>query len=114
MVMSRDQKAGQSLTIKTDNCSFERVEKFKYLGKTLTNENFVREEIKSRLKSGNACYYSVQNLLSFSLLSKNIKIKIHRTIILPVVLYGCETWLLTLREERRLRMFENKVLRRNI
>ena len=59
------------------------------------------------------CYlYSVQNLLSFSLLSKKLKIKIHRTIILPVVLYGCETWSLTLREERRLRVFENRVLRR--
>ena len=54
----------------------------------------------------------MQNLLSSSLLSKNIKIKIHRTIILPVVLYGCETWSLTLREERRLRVFENRVLRR--
>jgi len=54
----------------------------------------------------------VQNLLSFSLLSKNLKINIYRTIILPVVLYGCETWLLTLREERRVRVFENRVLRR--
>ena len=69
-------------------------------------------KIHSRLKSGNACYYSVQNLLSSSSLSKNLKIKIYRTIILPVVLYGCETWSLTLREERRLRVFENRVLRR--
>jgi hypothetical protein len=68
--------------------------------------------VKSRLKSGNACYHSVQNLLSFSLLSKNLKIKIYRTIILPVVLYRCETWSLRLREERRLRVFENRVLRR--
>ena len=67
---------------------------------------------KSRLKLGNACYYSVQNLLSSRLLSKNLKIKIYRIIILPVVLYGCETWSLTLREERRLRVFENRVLRR--
>jgi len=64
------------------------------------------------LWSGNACYPLVQNLLSSSLLSKNIKIKIHRTIILSFVLYGCETWSLTLREERRLRVFENRVLRR--
>ena len=64
------------------------------------------------MKSGNACYYSVQNLLSSSLLSKNLKIKIYRTIILPVVLYGCETWSLTMREERRLRVSENRVLRR--
>ena len=72
----------------------------------------MQEEIKSRLKSGNACYLSVQNLLYSSLLSKNLKIKIHRTIILAVVLYGCETWSLTLREERRLRVLENRVLRR--
>jgi len=64
------------------------------------------------MNSGNACYRSVQNVLSSSLLSKNLNIKICRTIILPVVLYGCETWLLTLREERRLRVFENWVLSR--
>jgi hypothetical protein len=62
----------------------------------------IQEEVKSRLKLGNACYHSVQNLLSSSLLSKNLKIKIYRTIIFPVVLYGCETWSLTLRDERRL------------
>ena len=64
------------------------------------------------MKSENVCYHSGQNLLSSSLLSKNINIKIYRTIILPAVLYGCETWSLTLREERRLRVFENRVLRR--
>jgi len=69
------------------------------------------EEIKSRLRSGSACYNSVQNILSFRLLSKNLKIKIYRNIILPVVLYGCETWLLTLREERKLRVSKNMVLR---
>ena len=99
-----------------DYSTFERVEEFRYLGTTLTNKNSIQEEIKSRLKLGNACYYSVQNLLSSSFLSKNLKIKIYIyiyiTIILPVVLYGCETWSLTLRQERRLRVFENKVLRR--
>jgi hypothetical protein len=83
-----------------------------YLGTTLTNQNSIQEEIKSRLKSGNACYHLAQNLLPTSLLSKHLKIKIYRTILLPVVLYGCETWSLTLREERRLRVFENRVLRR--
>src|SRR5215469_11782968 len=96
----------------TVRSSIERVEEFKYLGTTLTNQNSIHEEIKSRLKLGNACYYWVQNLLSSSLLSKTLKIKIYRTIILPVVLYGCETWSLTKREERRLRVFENRVLRR--
>jgi len=76
----------------------------RYLGTTITNQNSVQEEIKSRLKSENACYYSVQNLLSSSLLSKNLKIKIYRIIILPVVLYGCETWSLTFREESGLRV----------
>ena len=97
--------------MKIDNSSTERVEEFKYLGTTLTDHS-IQEEIKSRLKSGNACYYSVQYLLSSRLLSKNLKIKIYTTIIFPVVLYGCETWSLTLREERRLRVFENRVLRR--
>ena len=86
--------------MKIDNSSIERVEEFKYLGTTLTYQNSIQEEIKCRLKLGNACYYSVQNLLSSSLLSKTLKIKIYRTIILPVDLYGCETWSLTLREER--------------
>ena len=98
--------------MRTDNRSFESLEQYKYLGKSLTNQNSIREEIKSRLKSGNACCCLLQNLLSSCLLSKNIKIKIYRTIILPVVLYGCETWSFTLREERRLRVFENMVLRR--
>jgi hypothetical protein len=98
--------------MKIDNSSIERVEDFKYLGTTLTNQYSIQKEIKSRLKLGNACYYSVQNLFSFRLLSKNLKIKIYRTIILPVVLYGCEDWSLTLREERRLKVFENRALRR--
>jgi hypothetical protein len=74
---------------KFDNISFEMFEPFKHLGSTLTNQNSIQEEIKSRLNSGNACYHSAQNLLSSSLSSKNIKIKIYRNIILPVVLYGC-------------------------
>jgi len=92
MVMSQDQDAGQSNSIKIGNSYFEWVEEFKYLGTTLTNENSTQEQIKSRMKSGNTCYHSVQNLLSSSLLSRNLKIKIYRTVILPVVLYGCETW----------------------
>ena len=100
------------ISMKVDNSSIERVDEFKYLGTTLTNQNTIRKEIKSRLNLGNACYHSVQNILSSSLLSKNLKIKIYKTIILPAVLYGCETWSLTLREERRLRVFENRVLRR--
>jgi hypothetical protein len=87
------------------------VVKFKYLG-TLTDQNCINEEIKSRLNSENACYHLVKNLLSFHLLSRNVKVKIYKTIILQAVLYGCETWSLSLREEHRLSVFENMVLRR--
>jgi len=104
MVMSQDKNAGQSQHMQTDNNSFERVEEFEYLGTTLTDQNSIQEEIKSRLKSGNACYHSVQNLLSSRLLSKNLKIKVYSTIILPLFLYGCETRSLTLSEEHRLRV----------
>jgi hypothetical protein len=76
MVMSRNQNAGQNHNIKLDNKSFERVEQFKYLGTTLRNQNSIQEEIKSKLKSGSACYHSVQDLVSYSLLYKNTKIKI--------------------------------------
>ena len=82
---------------------------FRYLGTALTNQNAIREEIKSRLKSGNACYHSVSNLLSSSLLSKNTKIKIFRNIIFPIDFYGCGTWSLTSREECRLRVFEPEI-----
>jgi hypothetical protein len=85
---------------------------FTYLGITVTNQNFIKEEFKRRSNSGNACNHSVQNLLSSCLLSKNVKIRLYKSIILPVVLYGCGTRSLTLREEHRLRVFENRVLRR--
>ncbi|KAJ4439207.1 hypothetical protein ANN_07326 [Periplaneta americana] len=112
MIMSRDQNIVRNGNIKIGNLSFEEVEKFKYLGATVTNINDTWEEIKHRINMGNACYYSVEKLLSSSLLSKNLKVRIYKTVILPVVLYGCETWTLTLREEHRLRVFENKVLRK--
>jgi hypothetical protein len=67
--------------------------------------------IKCRLNSRNACYHSLKNLLPSSLVPKNIKIKIYRTMILPIVFYGCETWSLTFREEQWLRVFENRVLK---
>jgi len=99
MVMSRDQNARQSHRIRTDNSSFEKVEEFKYFGTTLRNQNSIQEEIKTRLKSGKACYHKEQKCMSSNWPSNNLKSTIYGTIILPFVLYGCETWSLTLREE---------------
>jgi hypothetical protein len=84
-------KAGPKHNIKIASRSFEGEAKFKYLGTTLTHQNCMQEEVKSRLSSGNDCCHSIQSLLSSRLLSSNVKVKIYKTIILPDVLYGCET-----------------------
>jgi hypothetical protein len=91
MLLSRYQNAGQNHKIKTGDRSFKNVAQFKYLGTTVTNQNLIQVEIKKRLNSGNPCYHSAQNLLSSRLLSKNVEIRIYKTIILPVALYGRET-----------------------
>jgi hypothetical protein len=110
MLLSRHQNAGQNHDIKIAKRCFENVAQFRYLGTTITIQNLIQEEIKRRLNSGNDCYHSVQPLSYSRLLPRNIKIRIHKSIILPVVLYGCETWSPTLREEHRLRVFEKRVL----
>jgi hypothetical protein len=110
-MLTSQSEMGQKHSIKIANRSFEDVERFKHLRTTLTDQNCMHERIKSRLNWGNACYHSVQSFLS-CLLSRNLKVKIYKTIILPVVLYGCETWSLTLREQHRPSVFENRVLRR--
>jgi hypothetical protein len=111
-VISRDQNAGRIHSIKTDNSSFERQESFKYLKTVVIYQNSIQDVIESRLKPGNACYHSVQNILSSSLLSKNLKFtsQIYRTIILSVVLNDCETWSLIWREKVSLSVFENRKL----
>jgi len=86
----------------------EKVNKFKHLGAYITSKNGVTEEIKIRLVSGNACFYSLPS----QLISRKLKLKIYRTVILPVILYGCESWSRTLSDEHKLRVFENKVLRK--
>jgi hypothetical protein len=112
MLMSRHQNAGQNRYIKRANGSFKNLSQFKYFGTKVTTRNLIQEEIKRRSNSGNAFYHSIQNLLSSRLLSKNVKIRIYKTVTLPVILYGCETWTLTSREQHRLKVFENRVFRR--
>jgi hypothetical protein len=112
MLLFRHQNAGVNYDTKIANRFFENVAQVKCFGTTVTDENLIEEKVKRTLNLANACYYhSVQTLSSSRLLSKNIKIRIYKTVILPVLLYGCETWSLTLKEEHRLRVFENKVLR---
>jgi hypothetical protein len=112
ILVSSDQNAGQNRDIQIGNRSYEKVSQVKYFGTTVTNQNLIQEEMKRILNPGNARYHSVQNLLSSRLLSKNIKVRLYEPIILPVVLYGRETWSLTLRDEHSLRVHENKVLRK--
>jgi hypothetical protein len=111
LIISRHLNSGQNQNIRIANESFENVAQFKYLGTTVTNLNDVHDEIKRVLYSRNACCCSVQNILSSLLISKNLKIKIYKTVTLTVVFYGCETWSLTLGEEHRLRVSENRVFR---
>jgi hypothetical protein len=105
-MVSRHQNVGRNREIKIAYRSLENVSQLKYLGTTVINQNLSKDEIKRSIKSGNACYHSVQNLLYSRQLSKNLKIRIYMPKILPMVLYGCETWSLKLREERRLRVFQ--------
>jgi len=114
MIMSQDHHAGKSHNKKICNKFFKRVHHFRYFGTTLTGQNSIHEEIKGRLKSGNAWCHSVQNLLSSGLLSKNIKSEIHGSVILPVILYGYETWSITHREKHRLSVFPNNRILRKI
>jgi hypothetical protein len=111
IMLSHYQSEGQNLDITIANRLFENVSQFTHLGTTVTHQNLIQEEIKRRLNSCHACCHSAQNLLSSRLLSKNGLIRMCKITILPVVLHGFETWSLTLREEHRLRMFENWVLR---
>jgi hypothetical protein len=114
-LLSHHQNAGQNhdTLVEIANRAFKNAaEQFRYLETTVTNQSLIQEEIKRRPNLGNGYYHSVQNRLSSPLLPKNMNIRIYKTIILPMVLYECETWSLTLREDHRLRVFESRVLRR--
>jgi hypothetical protein len=102
-MLSLHQNAGKNRDIKSENKSFENMSQLKYFRTTVTDTNLLQEEIKRTLNFGNACYHPTQNFLSSSLLSKNVKItsRIYKTTVFPVVLYGCQTRFLILREEHR-------------
>jgi hypothetical protein len=108
VLLSRHQNAGQNHDIKLANRSFENVSQFKYLQPTVTNQKLIQEGIKRRLNSSSAFYHSFQNLLPSRPLSKKVKIRIYKSIFLPVILC-CENCSLTLREVYRPRVFEDRV-----
>jgi len=103
--MSQNQNAGKSHNVNIDNSSFQRVEQLKNLGTALTYQILSRKKLSEELNQGMLAIIQCR-IFFLSLLSKNMKIKIDRTIILPDVFYGYETWSLTLREVCRLRVFE--------
>jgi hypothetical protein len=110
--MSHHLNSGQNQKIRRANELFEKVAKFKYLGMSLMNKNDIHDGIKRRLNSRECLLlFSPKSFFVFLSHIKKLKIKIYKTVILPLVLYGCETWSLALREEHRLRVFENRVLR---
>jgi len=110
VVMSRDQHAVQNHNIMIGNKSFERVEQLRYLGTTITKVAFMKK-LRADWMQGMLATIRYR-IFCFPVCYPSIKIKIFRAVILPVVLHGCETWSLTLREARRLRMLENRVLRK--
>lgn len=99
-------------TIKVRNYTFKKVEKFKFLGSVFTSKNGMREESKRWLQSGSACYFGLNKLSCFCLLSGKVKIRLHKTIILLIVLYRCKTWLFTHEDENNFSMFGTRALRR--
>jgi hypothetical protein len=105
MTIPRDKYARQNHKVNLGDMSFEMLERFRYLGTTLTKQNSIHEDVKNIIKSANVWYNSAQNPLPSSLLSENINVKIYRTVLLPVVLYGCEAWSLMMREEHWLKLF---------
>ena len=105
-LLSSGMTANEHITVGSNY--YEKVKSLIYLDSLLINQNYIYEEIKCRLTAEISCYYSVQTLLSSRLLSKNLKIKIYKTIILPVVLYGCETW----SGGKQAKVTGNRILRR--
>lgn len=107
---TRRDRIGQNVTI--NNYNFERVQRFKYLGAVITDDNDVTEEIKSRIQSGNRCLFALDKLIKSRNLTRSSKIKIYKSIVRPVLTYGSETWTMTKANEEKLRRFERKILRK--
>lgn len=111
LAMERKQgsRVGQNITIDTYN--FEVVQSFKYLGSVLNVTNDVEEEIKTRITQGNKSFYALKHLFKSSLVSRATKLRLYKTVVRPIAMYGCETWSLTSKQEQMLNCFERRILR---
>lgn len=102
-------RVGQNITM--DNYNFEVVQSFKYLGSILNVTNDIEEEIKMRITQGNRCFFALKHLFRSSLVSRATKLRLYKTIIRPIVMYGSETWPLATKHESTISCFERKILR---
>jgi hypothetical protein len=102
-------RIGQNITI--DEYNFEVVQSFKYLGSIVNVDNDIEEEVKTRLSQGNRCFYALKHLFRNTLVSRNTKLRLYKTLIRPIVMYACETWSLTQKQEAYFNCFERRVLR---
>lgn len=112
MRMSRNTRVRSPQNITIADFNFEGVENFKYLGILLRNDNSMHHCVQDRIRAGNACYFAHKKLLQSKLLSKKLKTSLYKTIIRPIVTYGCEVWSLTTTDEKNLRIFERKIIRK--
>lgn len=112
LYMSRSNTDRNMTNIMIDNKKIEEVESFKYLGATVTNLNMMEKEITVRIASANKSYYSLMPLMKRKSITRYTKIRLYNTVIRPVVLYACETWSLTKKQQQRILVFENNILRR--
>jgi hypothetical protein len=105
-------KTNKEKYIRINNSDIERVNQFKYLGSIVTNNSNISSEISHRINMGNTCYYVLRNILRSKLLKKDTKCKIYKTLTRPVVLYGCESWTITKKEEENINIFQRTILRK--
>lgn len=112
MKMSRDERRRQPQDITIDRYTFQGVISFEYLGVMVKNDNSIKYCIQERIKAGNKCLFAYKKLMQSRLLTRETKLLIYKTIIRPVVTYGCEVWTLNMADENDLRIFERKILRK--
>jgi hypothetical protein len=112
VVSRRNGNLVQEEFIKVEEYKFRRVDQFKYLGSIITQDNDIKTKISMRLQSANKCFFGLTKIFRLRAISKNLKVRMYLNLLRPIVLYGAETWPLRKTEERRMAVFEKKLLRK--